>query len=99
MVSGDVAYERFQGNDDQKTFNAISSPTSHMKRLPFPAGNRLHNFVLMGHVNFSEVTSRDTYTANLTLFVLLKSFQLLDGGMWLWRLDQVYSETKQPAEK
>lgn len=70
MISRDVVSEAFQGNDDQKTFNAISSPTSHMERLPFPAGNRLHHFVLLGHVNFSELTSRDTYTASLTLFVL-----------------------------
>lgn len=83
MVSGDVAYERLQGNDDKKIFNAIFSPTSCMERLPFPAGNRLHHFVLTGHVNFSEVTSRDTYTANLTLFVLLKSFQLLGGGVFV----------------
>lgn len=82
MVPGDVASEGFQGNNDQKTFNAISSPTLHMERLPFPAGNSLHNFVLMGHIIFSEVTSRDTYTINLNLFVLLKPFQLLVSGVF-----------------
>lgn len=83
MVPGDVASEGFQGNNDQKTFNAISSPTLHMERLPFPAGKRLHNFVLMSHIIFSEVTLRGTCNVNLTLFVLLKPFQLLGGGVFV----------------
>lgn len=53
-----------------------------MQRLTFPVGNSLDHFELMGHVYFSEVTLRYTYTANLIQFVLLKSFQSLDGDVF-----------------
>lgn len=70
-----------------------------MQRLTFPVGNRLLHFVLMGHVDFSEVIPRDTYTANIT-YNLICSFKIISvAGWWcVWGDDQIYSETKQPME-